>query len=80
MSIVTMDKYGRIRIPKEYLKDIKTNRFIIKKSDNLIILLPIEEKDLSQYIDSVEIDVKPEVFRDYKELKKALLGVKHEIY
>ncbi len=74
MSIVVVDKYGRIRIPKRYLEELKAKRFLIKKAGNNIILVPIEEKDLTKYFDSVEVDVEPDKWKNYNELKKALLG------
>ncbi len=74
MSIVVVDKYGRIRIPRRYLEELKAKRFLIKKTSNNIILVPIEEKDLTKYFDSVEVDVGPSKWKDYNELKKALLS------
>ncbi len=73
---MTMDKYGRIRIPKECLEGIKTRKFLVRRSGELIVLQPIGEKKLVSLIDidSVEVDVDPEAFKDYESLKKALLG------
>ncbi len=77
MSVVFMDEYGRIRIPRKYLESIRSRRFIVRRSGKAIILLPVEEEDLMECVDSVEVDVDPEAFRDYNELKKVLLGGKH---
>ncbi len=74
LSVVVVDKYGRIKIPKKYLKELKARRFLVKKSGDSIVLVPLKERDLTKYFDSVEVDVEPDAWEDYNTLKKALLG------
>lgn len=73
MSVVVVDRYGRIRIPKRILERVKSNRFMIYLHEGKIILQPLISKSFKDLFDSVEVDVPGDVFRDYKELKKHLL-------
>ncbi len=74
MSIVVVDKYGRIRLPKKYLDELGARRFLVRRTGDSIVLVPLKEKDLTKYFDSIEVDVEPDKWSDYNELKKALLG------
>ena len=74
MSIVVVDRYGRIKIPRKYLEELKTRVFLVKKSGDNIVLVPLKEKDLTRYFDSVEVDVELNAWKDYNSLKKVLLG------
>ena len=74
MSVVVVDKYGRIKIPKKYLEELKAERFLVKKSGDNIVLIPLKERDLIKYFDSVEVDIEPNAWKDYNSLKKTLLG------
>ncbi len=74
MSVVVVDKYGRIKIPKKYLEELKARRFLVKRSGDNIVLVPLREKDLTRYFDSVEVDVELNAWKDYNSLRKVLLG------
>ncbi len=74
LSIVVVDRYGRIKIPRKYLEELKTRVFLVKKSGDNIVLVPLKEKDLTRYFDSVEVDVELNAWKDYNSLKKVLLG------
>jgi len=73
LSVVAVDRYGRIRIPKKLLEKIKSDRFIIYLRKDKIILQPLVSRSFSEFFDSVEVDVPGNVFRDYDELKKHML-------
>ncbi len=73
MSVVVVDRYGRIRIPKKILKKVGSDRFVIYLHKDKIILRPLISRSLKEFFDSVEVDVPSDAFRDYNELKKYLL-------
>ncbi len=73
--LVTMDKYGRVRLPKNMVRKLKTRRFLAKRLENGILLVPITEKNLEELFDSIEVDIDPRVFAEgYEALKKTVLG------
>ena len=45
---------------------------VFREGESLIVRAR-RESDLSEYFDSVSVDVDPEAFRDYHKLSKALL-------
>ena len=71
-----VDDLGRITLPskwrRKYLNKTKTVKIKIERAK--LIIEPKEEPDLTKYFDSIEIDVDPKAFDDYKKLKRALLG------
>jgi len=73
LSVVVVDRYGRIRIPKRILEKVKSDRFMIYLHEDKIILQPLVSKSLKELFDSVEVDVPGNAFKDYNELKKYLL-------
>lgn len=77
-----VDDLGRITLPskwrKKYLKNTRTVK--IKMDGSKLIVEPVEEPDLTAYFDSIEVDVDPSAFEDYKKLKRALLGESDEVH
>jgi len=70
-SIVKMDKQGRILIPIEIRKKISSRVFIVNISNDEIVLKPIKDTKLTDFFDSIEVDV--DDFTDTHKLRKALL-------
>ena len=71
-----VDKFGRILLPSQWRKKYvkKSNIVSIKIEGKRLIIEPMEESSLTEFFDSIEIDVDTEAFKDYNKLKKALLG------
>ncbi len=71
-SIVKMDKQGRLIIPADIRRKLKTNLFLLELSEGNIILKPLEPLSLTSLFDSIEVDV--DDFTDTHKLRRALLG------
>jgi len=71
-----IDKFGRVLLPsrwrKKYMK--KSNIVSIRIEGKKLVIEPIEESSLTEFFDSIEVDVDTEAFENYNKLKKALLG------
>lgn len=74
LSIVMVDRNGKIRTPRKYLEELKARVFLVKKSGDDIVLVPLREKDLTRYFDAVEVNAELNAWKDYNSLKKTLLG------
>ena len=70
VDIVRMDKQGRILIPANIRRNIKSNIFIVEVVEEEIHLKPIETTNLTSFIDKIEVDV--DDFTDTHKLRKAL--------
>ena len=73
LSVVVVDRYGRIKIPRRILEKVKSNRFILYLHKDKIILQPLVSRSFEELFDSVEVDIPSNAFRNYNELKKYLL-------
>jgi len=73
MSVVTVDRYGRIRLPKKVLEKVSSDKFIVFVREGEIILKPVRSRNFKELFDTVEVDLPSEAFRDYSVLKKYLL-------
>ena len=71
-----VDCLGRILLPAKwrakYLR--KTRLVTIKIKEDKIVIEPVTVADLTEFLDSVEVDVESRAFEDYNKLKKSLLG------
>lgn len=70
VTVVKMDKHGRILIPASIRKKINSDLFIIEVSNGEIILKPVKPIKLTSYFDRIVVDV--EDFTDTHGLKRAL--------
>jgi len=70
VTVVKMDKHGRILIPASIRKKINSDLFIIEVSNGEIILKPVKPTKLTSYFDRIVVDV--EDFTDTHGLKRAL--------
>ncbi len=67
MTIVKMDRYGRILIPASIRRKIGSDLFIIEVVNNEIRLKPIKPTRLISYFDSIVVDI--EDFTDTHKLR-----------
>lgn len=70
MNIVRMDKQGRILIPANVRRKLRTNLFSLEVVENELRLKPIKLLRFSDLFDSIEVDVRD--FSDTHELRRAL--------
>ena len=70
--VVRMDKQGRIVIPKEVRRNIKSNIFLLEVVGDEIRLKSIETISLTSLIDKIDVDV--DDFTDTHKLRRALVG------
>ena len=52
--LVTMDKYGRVRLPKNMVRKLKTRRFLAKHLEDGTLLAPITAKTQGSMSTSME--------------------------
>ncbi len=69
--VIRMDKQGRIIIPANIRKNVKSDIFLIEVIDNEIRLKPIETTRLTSFIDKIEVDI--DDFTDTHKLREALM-------
>lgn len=69
--VIRMDRQGRIIIPVNIRKNIKSNIFLLEVVNNEIHLKPIKTTQLTSFIDKIEVDV--DDFTDTHKLRKALM-------
>ncbi|MHB8565622.1 MAG: division/cell wall cluster transcriptional repressor MraZ [Nitrososphaerales archaeon] len=74
-SIKRVDKQGRIALPSKWRsKALKGSKEVtVSEHGDVLEIRPRKKVDLTMYFDSVVVDVDPNVFLDYKLLKKSLL-------
>jgi len=69
---LSIDGQGRIVIPQELRKKYKIKEKVIPRSrEGKIELIPLEEKDLARYFDSVTADIKADL-SDWHKVRKEL--------
>ena len=72
MVIKDIDEQGRIIIPKELRKKYKIKeKVIIRSGEGKIELIPLEEKELSNYFDVVTANIKVDL-SDWHKVRKEL--------
>jgi len=69
--VVRMDRQGRIVIPVNIRKNIKSNIFLLEVVNDEIHLKPIKTTQLTSLVDKIEVDV--DDFTDTHKLRKALV-------
>ena len=67
VEVKTIDSQGRIMLPKmwrdRYLKDKKA---IVSQKGNVIEIRPFEDIDLTKYFDTIEVNLKADLFEWHK--------------
>jgi len=69
--VIRMDRQGRIVIPVNIRKNIKSNIFLLEVVNDEIHLKPIKTTRLTSLVDKIEVDV--DDFTDTHKLRKALV-------
>jgi AbrB family looped-hinge helix DNA binding protein len=67
-----IDRQGRVSIPKEWRKDWKSDKVLLRKRGETIELTPLKLLPPSNLFDSIEINEKVD-FTDSHKLKNALI-------
>jgi AbrB family looped-hinge helix DNA binding protein len=70
----TVDTQGRVSLPAEWRKKhLKSNdKVIITQRGEEIVITPIKIQDITEFFDSMPVDLKSDL-RDWKSVKKELL-------
>jgi len=72
-KIAQIDKFGRIVIPVEWRKNFSERIILIKLSDDEILIRAIKKHgELTDFVDSIEIDV--DNFEDTYSLRNKIYG------
>jgi bifunctional DNA-binding transcriptional regulator/antitoxin component of YhaV-PrlF toxin-antitoxin module len=73
-----VDRQGRIALPRDWRsKSLKDDQdVVITEHDDSLVIRPRRKVNLTEFFDSVEVDVDPRTFADYGLLKQALLKEK----
>ena len=72
MVVRELDKQGRLVIPKEWRdKYIKGMKFVMKLDKGEIRVIPVETVNLTEYFDSIEVDLKSDL-SDWHSIRKEL--------
>jgi len=76
MTVRRVDREGRISLPLDWRsRSLKGEKeVVVVEQDDALVIRPRRRPDITRYFDSVEVDVDPSVFADYRQLKHALLS------
>lgn len=69
-----IDAQGRVSLPVEWRKKYikKGEKVLIRQRGQEIIIIPIEKKDITEFFDSVPVEIKSDIC-DWEQVKKELL-------
>jgi bifunctional DNA-binding transcriptional regulator/antitoxin component of YhaV-PrlF toxin-antitoxin module len=75
VEIKKVDSQGRVALPIEWRREVleNENEVVFQREGDLLILKARKKPDLTRLFDSLEVDLPPESFKDWKTLKGALL-------
>jgi len=81
VEVRKLDPQGRLLIPPDWRRDVLKNssEVIVMKFKDHIKLTPLTRKSLTEFFDIVEIDVSPDVFVNYHDLRAFLMGKRYEV-
>jgi len=70
-----VDRQGRIALPSEWRsKSLKGGReVVVMEHEDFLLIRPRRKIDLTEFFNSVKVDIDPKAFADYNLLKQALL-------
>jgi bifunctional DNA-binding transcriptional regulator/antitoxin component of YhaV-PrlF toxin-antitoxin module len=74
-TVRRVDRQGRIALPRNWRsKKLKESReVVVTEHEEILVIRPRRKIDLTEFFDSVKVDVDPKAFTDYSLLKQALL-------
>jgi bifunctional DNA-binding transcriptional regulator/antitoxin component of YhaV-PrlF toxin-antitoxin module len=74
--VKVLDKWGRLVVPKVWREKYARNGLVLLKVEgDKIIIEPYELPDLTQYFNSIEVDLKSDL-TDWKAVKKELFNIR----
>jgi bifunctional DNA-binding transcriptional regulator/antitoxin component of YhaV-PrlF toxin-antitoxin module len=75
VEVKNVDSQGRVALPSKWRKSAlkKLKQVVITVQGDELVIKPMSKCSLTQYFDSVEIDISPALLKDYKKLKATLL-------
>ncbi len=81
-TVRRVDRQGRVALPSDWrAKRLKHSKeVVVSEQDDALVIRPRRKIDLTDYFDSVKVDVDPKVFADYNLLKRALLRGENKDY
>jgi len=81
VEVRRLDPQGRLLIPGEWRREVfgGSSEVVMRRFEDRIMVMPFSKKSLTEFFDSVEVDVSPEDFRDYHRLRAVLMGKRHEV-
>ena len=74
IELKKIDSHGRVVLPPVWRKKLQSNEVFIVEDGNVLLVIPKDDPDLSRYIDFLKLDISPEIYSDYHQLKNYLLG------
>ncbi len=82
LEIKRLDPQGRVHIPRNWRREVlgDSDEVIIMKFKDHIRIMPLTRGSLTEFFDMVEVDVSPEIFRDYHKLRDSLMGMRLEVH
>ena len=82
VEVRKLDPQGRLLIPGEWRREVfgGSSKVVMRRFKDHIIVMPFSRKSLTEFLDIIEVDVSPEVFRDYHRLKAVLMGKPHAVH
>ena len=75
VEVKRVDSQGRIALPADWRRDELSDgkEVVIQREGDLLIIKARKKPDLTRLFNSLEVDLPPESFKDWKTLKGALL-------
>lgn len=71
VKVRKMDEQGRIVIPKKWRDEHSERDFVIKMEGDEIKMIPLKSTDLTEYFDSIEVDLESDL-SDWHSIRKEL--------
>jgi DNA-binding transcriptional regulator/RsmH inhibitor MraZ len=81
LEMKRIDPQGRVHIPSDWRREVlgDSEEVIVMRFEDHIRILPLTKRSLTEFFDRVEVDVSPEVFKDYHRLRNSLMGESLEV-
>lgn len=75
VEVTKVDSQGRIALPADWRRDALSDdkEVVVQREGDLLILRARQKPDLTKHINSLEINLPPEAWEDWRSLKRALL-------
>ena len=82
IEVRKIDPQGRLLIPGDWRREVLrgSSEVVIMKFRDHIKVAPLTKRSLTEFFDTVEVDVSPEVFMDYHRLRAFMMGKRYEVH